>query len=95
MNQTWITLSMDGVSESKDMALPNNIPLHDLLDLIFSLATGWLPMGIKKEEFNPFISSGDGNWQPISLDATLEELGILDGYCLNLERSHTYSTLSE
>ena len=86
---------MDGVSESKDMALPNNIPLHDLLDLIFSLATGWLPMGIKKEELNLFISPGDGNRQPVALDSTLEELEILDGYCLNLERSHTYSTLTE
>ncbi|MNJ44936.1 hypothetical protein D3C77_400100 [compost metagenome] len=95
MDQTWITLSMDGISEKKDMVLPHNIPFNDLLDLIFTLCTGWLPIGIKKDELQYFISAGDGNWQAMSLDNTLEEAGVWDGYCINMERSQSYSTLTD
>lgn len=94
MSRTLITLSIESLGNTIDLDLPDNIPLGELMDMIFRNTSGWIPIGSKREEFNYLISDGELNWRSIDLNMTLEEAQVMDGYCLRMEKSQSFSTAS-
>lgn len=92
MNHSLITLIIDASGRTADIELPDNVPLRELLEPMLKGMNEWLSLHFQAEEFNLLISDDGIEWRSISIEQTLEQLQIVDGHYIRLEKSQSFST---
>ncbi len=95
MNTTMLTLIIESSGRSVDLELPGEVPLREVLAKVLPGLEEWGPYPFTDTEFQYLISNGDQRWKPIDPGRTLNELEIMDGSYIRLEKRQSYSTHSQ
>lgn len=94
MDRTLITLIIDSTGKKIDLELPNNAPLIDIIEPMLRGINEWMAFGGDFTNCRWFINGGGTEWKSVQPTMSLQDLGVMDGYYLRIERVQSYSTVT-